>query len=190
MAEARSNGRSKDGVLASARTMLRTALLLAATAPMLGACGASGFQPLHGSASVGGPAVSEKLAQLEISTIPGRVGPQIRNELIYQSTGGGLQAEPKYRLDIAIRESLSSTLVTVEGDARSQIYNLDAVFKLVRLSDKAVVLEGKSFQRAAFERFTSVFSNVRAREDAENRAAKAMGDELKTRIAAYLATTA
>ncbi|MDX2308380.1 MAG: LPS assembly lipoprotein LptE [Hyphomicrobium sp.] len=186
MAKARSNGRREFSVPSLAGAVA----VLLISAPLLAACGSSGFQPLYGSASVGGPGVSQKLAQVDIGHVPGRVGQQLRNELIYQSTGGGGQQEPLYRLDIAIRETLSSTLVRTDGDARSQIYNLDASFKLVRLSDKSVVLEGKSYQRAAFERYTSVFSNVRAREDAENRAAKTMGEELKTRIAAYLASTA
>ena len=50
-----------------------------------------------------------------------------------------------------------------------------------------MVLEGRSYGRAGFERVTSVFANVRAREDAENRAAKTVGEELRTRLLAYLA---
>jgi LPS-assembly lipoprotein len=60
----------------------------------------------------------------------------------------------------------------------------------VRVADNAVVLKGSSFARAGFERFESIFSNVRAREDAENRAAKALGDDLKSRLVAYLASPA
>jgi LPS-assembly lipoprotein len=57
---------------------------------------------------------------------------------------------------------------------------------LIRLSDHAVVLSGKSYSRAGFERFTSIFSNVRAREDAENRAAETVGQDLRARLTAYL----
>ena len=88
-----------------------------------------------------------------------------------------------------MRESVTSTLVLVTGDARTQVYNLDASFKLIRIADKSVMLEGKSYARAGFERFSSIFSNVRAREDAENRAAKTVGEDLKSRLAAFLAST-
>jgi LPS-assembly lipoprotein len=169
---------------------IRGAFVVVCIMPLLSACGSSGFRPLYGSSAVGGADVSQSLAQVDIATIPGRVGQQIRNEVIYQTTGGGAQGEPQYRLEVAIRESVTSTLVQVDGDARSQVYNLDAAFKLVRVSDKSVVLEGKSYARAGFERFRSIFSNVRAREDAENRAAKTIGEDLKTRIAAYIASTA
>jgi LPS-assembly lipoprotein len=168
---------------------LRPAMVLALITPLMSACGDSGFRPLYGSSAVGGVNVEQRLAQVDIATIPGRVGQQLRNEVIYQTTGGGQQAEPTHRLEVAIRESVTSTLVEIDGDARSNVYNLDASFRLVRISDKSVALEGKSYARAGFERFRSIFSNVRAREDAENRAAKTIGEDLKSRIAAFLAST-
>lgn len=142
------------------------------------------------SALTGGPSVNEKLAQLDIAPIPGRVGQRLRNELIYQSTGGGLAQEPVYRLEIVIRESLTPTLVQQDGNSSGSVYNLNTTFRLVRLSDKSVALQGQSTGRVAFQRFDSVFANVRAREDAEDRAAKTVGDELKGRLAAYLSGNA
>jgi LPS-assembly lipoprotein len=154
---------------------------------LVSACGTSGFQPLYGSAGIGAQA-DEKLAQVETTTIPGRVGQVIRNEMIFQTTGGGAAIEPVYRLDIAVRETVASTLVNSAGDARSQIYNLDASFKLIRIADKKLMLEGTSFGRAGFERSKSIFSNVRARRDAEDRAATTVGQDLKSRLSAFLAS--
>jgi LPS-assembly lipoprotein len=152
--------------------------------------GSSGFRPLYGSALINGAAVEEKLATVDIAPIPGRVGQRIRNELIFQSTGGGAAKTPEYRLDVAIRESVTSTLVAIDGNAGSQIYNIDASFSLVRLSDKKVIAQGKSNGRAAFTRVTSIFANVEARQDAENRAAETVGEELRTRLLALLSTNA
>ena len=129
------------------------------------------------------------MAQVEIATIPSRVGQRIRNELIFQATGGaGVTTNPVYRLDIAIRESVASSMVSITGDTAAQIYNLDAKFKLTRIADKKLVLEGTSFGRAAFERYTSIYSNVRAKDDAENRAARSVAEDLKGRLAGFLAT--
>lgn len=154
---------------------------------LLGGCSdGTGFRPLYATSAVGGAGASEKLQTVDIAPIPGRVGQRLRNEFNFQSTGGGAPLPPEYRLEVAIRESVSSTLVEMDGNARGQTYRLDASFKLVRLADKAVVIEGKSFGRAGFERVRSVFANVRAREDAENRAAKTVGEELRTRLLAYL----
>lgn len=165
------------------------ALTLAATPFLSGCDGASAFRPMYGSPGLGGGAAEVKLAEVEFATIPSRVGQRIRNELIFQSTGGGTPVPPKYRFDVTIREQIVSTLVRKDGEAQSQIYNLEAKFQLVRLADKKVVLQGSSYGRAGFERFSSIFSNVQAREDAENRAARTVAQDLKSRLAAYLAGT-
>ncbi len=102
---------------------------------------------------------------------------------------------PTYRLEVTTTESVQSTLADSTGATAGGAYNLQASFKLVRLKDKKVVLQGTSYGRAAFERFTDtttptgttyVYSNVRAREDSENRAAQVVADDLKTRVAIYL----
>ena len=152
--------------------------------------GSSGFRPLYGSALINGAATQDRLAAVDIAPIPGRVGQRVRNELIFQATGGGDAKPPAYRLDIAIRESVTSTLVGTDGNAASQVYNIDASFTLVRLSDKKILSHGTSYGRAAFDRVTSIFANVEARQDAENRAAQTVGEELRTRLLAVLSTEA
>lgn len=161
------------------------ALLLVAAAS-LAACGdAGGFRPLYGP-SASGAHVGEHLKQVEFAPIPGRVGQRIRNEMIFQTTGGGNPLPPTHRLEIVLNENLTSTLVNVQGEASGQIYSVQASFRLIDTKDKKVVFQGTSHARAGFERFESIYSNVRAREDAENRVARTIADDLKTRLAAYL----
>lgn len=176
---------ARAGVL---RIVLCLSLIAGATI-MLAGCGSGGFQPMYAAPALGGTGVDAKLAQVDVAPIPGRVGQRIRNELIFQTTGGGPAVPPLYRLETVIKESVTSTLVRLDGEAGSNTYNLDVAFRLVRISDKAVVLEGASYGRAAYERFQSIFSNVRARQDAEDRASQAVGVELKTRLAAFLASS-
>ena len=188
--KARLATKSGDGVSdLTRRSLLRALLSTAAVVPVLAACGESGFRPLYGASSIGANA-GEKLAQVDIAPIPGRVGQRIRNELIFQVTGGGQRAPSAYRLDIAIRESVTSTLVQKDGDSLGQIYTLDASFQLVRLNDGQVVLKGISYGRAGFERFDSIFSNVRAKQDAEDRAASTVSDDMRGRLSAYLSSAA
>ena len=157
---------------------------MAATVLLTG-CGTSGFTPLYATNS-GGESVNTRLNEIDIPTIPSRVGQRVRNELIFENNGGALPSGKVYRLDIAIRESLASTLVRTDGESASQIYSLDAQFKLIRMSDKKIVLQGVSYGRAGFERFSQIYSNVRAREDAENRAARTVASDLRSRLAAFL----
>ncbi len=169
------------------RGLLRVALGLALAMPLLSACAGGGFRPMYASSQFGGNDLDRKMAQVEISTIPGRVGQRVRNELIYRNTGGGEALPVAYRLEVVLRESITSTLVRIDGEATSQVFNLDTAFRLIDTKSKSIVLEGVSYSRAGFERFTSTFANVRAREEAENRAAKAIAVDIKTRLAAHLA---
>lgn len=172
------------------RAASRLVLAAALVAPFLSACGNSGFKPLYGAAGIGAQA-NEKLAKVSVAIIPGRVGQQIRNEMIFHATGGGGEVvNPEMRLEVAIRESVTSTLVRIDGESGGQIYSVEAKFQLVRVSDKSVVLSGTSYGRASFERNVSIFSNVRARDDAEDRAAKVVAEDLKARLSAYLAGAA
>jgi LPS-assembly lipoprotein len=176
----------------SRRSKIRVALACAAMPVLVAGCGDSGFHPLYATSPlVGGTNVAAKLASLEIAPIPGRVGQRVRNEMIFQSTGGGAEAlNPVYRLEIVMTESIAATLVQIDGNSSGSIYNLNARFKLIRIADKSVALQGESNGRIMFQRFDSVFSNVRARHDAEDRAASTVADDLKSRLAAYLSNAA
>ncbi len=185
LVEGRFELRGKYGLTAVRGLLLASSLL---SVPFIGGCSGGGFHPLYGSALINGSAVNERLAAVDVAPIPGRVGQRIRNELIFQTTGGGSPKPPQYRLDIAIRESVTSMLVAVDGNAGNQIYGIDASYNLVRLSDKKVVASGSSYGRASFDRVSSIFANVEARQDAENRAAETVGEELRTRLLAVLAS--
>ncbi len=154
---------------------------------VLSGCGSSGFQPMYASSYNG--SLSNKLAAVKITTIPGRVGQRIRNELVFQTTGGSAQAAPKYKLDVTLTERITSTLVNRAGDSASQIYSLDAKFVLVDAGTSQPVMKSQSFGRAGFERYTSIFSNVRAREDAENRAARTVARDIRSQLEAFLSRT-
>ena len=164
-------------------------LLLAALAvtAALGLAGC-GFQPLYGT-TAGGSRLGAVMAGVDVTPIPGRVGQRLRNELIFENTGGGAAAPATYKLDIVIRESLINELVQISGNAKGEVYQLDATFRLIS-RDGRVVLEGKATSRASFERFQTIFSNVRAQVDAENRAARTVADTIRTRIAAYISQQA
>ena len=163
--------------------------LLAAVAVLALGLAGCGIQPLYGT-TASGSRLAAVMSGVEVTPIPGRVGQRLRNELIFENTGGSGQApQSTYKLDIVIKESVINQLVQISGDAKSQLYELDSTFKLIG-RDGRVVLEGKATSRAAYERFETIFSNVRARVDAENRAARTVAESIKVRIAAYLSQAA
>jgi len=177
-----------EGITRAAKSG-RAVFACALVAVSLAACAdGSGFKPLYGSSGIGAGAES-KLASVQVAPIPGRLGQRIRNDIIFETTGGGeITTNPAYRLEIAVTETVISTLVDATGNPNSQVYTAEAKFNLIRVKDKTVVLKGSSFGRASFDRNVSVFANVRAQDDAQERVARTIGTELKSRLAAYLAT--
>ncbi len=148
-----------------------------------------GFQPLYGT-TASGARLSEVMAGVDITPIPGRLGQRIRNELIFENRGGGYAAPTKYRLDITVKESVTDQLVTRQGEATGQVYQVVATFKLKKVGNNEVVLEGKAISRAAYDRFQQIFANVRARYDAQDRVARTIAETIMVRLAAYLSNAA
>ncbi len=157
--------------------------------------GGCGFQPLYGP-TASGANLSDVMKTVQIATIPSRVGQKLRNELIFGTTGGGEAAGAIYRLDIALRASTRNTLVTRAGNPTGQVLQLDAEFRLIRIKDNETVFKGASTAEAAYDlagstgNAGSIYGDVRAGQDAENRAARSLADTLKTRLAAYLSHSA
>ncbi len=147
----------------------------------------SACRPMYGETSLGSNATYE-LASIDINTIPGRVGQQIRNQLIFLFTGGNRSVAPKYKLNVVYRQSIAYVLFKRSQDAAGQILSIDATFTLKDLDGKKILMKSKSHARAAFDKHSSTYANVRAKRNAENRAAKDIANDINTRIAAYISS--
>lgn len=176
------------------RRVLKLVSFAAAATFLFAGCA---FRPLYGT-TASGVRLQDALKTVKIAPIPGRVGQRVRNELIFKTAQGGQLLQSEYRLEVAVRESETSILVEISGDSEGQIYLIDADFKLVSVKNNKVVFKGNTHTRAAYDKsferaddgkqVNSLFSNTRARIDAENRAARTLADEITTRVATYLAT--
>ena len=178
---------SQAGIVRTSRAASNAfALALGLATVALTGCGANsgGFTPLYGP--TGGQTYDQRLAAVDIANIPGRVGQRIRNELVFQRSTGNDAVEPQSRLDVIITETMLTTLVNATGASSSQVYQLEARFQLIDLKTKKKVFEGRSLGRGSFDRFDSIYSNIRARQDAEDRVAKSVADEIRTRLITYL----
>lgn len=175
-------GQARVGM--SRRRLLRGLALLVASTPALSACGGSGFQPLYAN---GPNSAGEQLAQVEVAPIPGRVGQRVRNELMFQNTGGKEVPPPRYKLEVVLRVTAHTTLVQTDGTSRGALYLLEANFRLLDIKNPSKVLfQGTSYGRGAYESFNNIYSNLRAAEEAQDRVARSVADDVKMRVATYL----
>jgi LPS-assembly lipoprotein len=159
------------------------------------------FQPLYGDrASVGGgasPGVLDKMRSIDVPPVtaaqPGRlprVGGEVRNELIYQFTGGGDANTTAYTLKVYI----SSTNLIVIYDVTAarpdvQNYGIDAYYALTEVGTGKQVLTGNTFARVSYDipGQQQRFAGQRGLRDAENRAAKVIAENIRNRLASHFA---
>jgi LPS-assembly lipoprotein len=175
------------------RKMTGKIRLLAALA--LAGLTAGCFQPLYGEKAAGGAGIADKMSTVEVAplNVPkgtrlSRVGGEVRNELIYELTGGGAAGTTSYRLDIKLTSSLRSVIVDIDT-ARPELqnYGIDAVYTLVEVGTGKPVVNGTTFSRVSYNipGQQQRFAGERGLRDAENRAAKVIADNIRTRLASY-----
>ena len=68
--------------------------------------------------------------------------------------------------------SISPVSCTIGMLDNIELFGAEESLELTDLSGKDVILKGQSFGRAGFQRFQTIYSNVRAKRDAEDRAAR------------------
>ena len=163
---------------------LAVAMLLAAAA---GGC----FQPLYGDRSLtGGPSVRDAMRDVEVAAIDGRVGQEVRNDLIFELTGGeGNPVGAPYRVTMTVSSSTFYPVIDLSaGRPSAETVSLDVLYRVEDVANKKTVLNERALARVTIDRSQQRFARVRAIRDAENRAAKVAAEQMRSRIAAFLLT--
>jgi LPS-assembly lipoprotein len=176
---------------ALAGRVLRSAAALAVAA-LAGGC----FQPLYGERSpTGEPALRDQLSAVDVvqieapkGTDEARIAVEIRNALLFDFTGGGYAAPPTHQLKIAISSTRASIIVDV-NTSRPDIenYGINATYSLTEIATKKIVVNGQTFARVSYDipGQEQRFARLRGLRDAENRAAKVIADNIRSRLASY-----
>jgi LPS-assembly lipoprotein len=169
---------------------------VAAAAALTAGC----FQPLYGERSAAGPGavapnVREALAAIEVDQIAApngtpeaRIAVELRNDVIFQLTGGAGAATVAYRL--AIKMTLSKAAVIIDiatGRTEDEIVGIDAVYTLTEVGTKKVVVNSTTFARVSSDvpGLQQRFARQRAQRDAENRAAGVIAEQIRSRLASH-----
>jgi|ERR1043166_2075451 LPS-assembly lipoprotein len=161
----------------------------------LGALNAACFQPLYATQTVGGgPGVGTMLAQVEVDwisapngTADSRIANEIQNALKFELNGGNAIA-PSHRLKVNMVTSRSSVITdTLTGRVEAEITGIDVNFTLTELATGKAVLTGRTFSRVSsdYPGQQQRFARVRARLDAEDRAAKVLSENIRNRLASF-----
>lgn len=164
---------------------------LAAVA-LLSAAVAGCFQPMYGQSTLfgAGAKLRDELRQVEILEIQGRLGQEIRNDLIFELTGGqGNPVGAPYKLAMTVTSTSQTPLVDVtSGRATSETVVLDVTYRVFDVANDRVVLAEKALARVSLDRSQQRYAAMRAVRDAQNRAAKLVAEQIRSRLASYFLT--
>ena len=171
--------------------------VLRLTAAMLAAGSAAGcFQPLYADRGVTGkPGLRDALSSIRVNQIDApngtpeaRLAVELRNQLLFDLTGGAGTNSPTHELTIAMTSQRSSVIVDLTSQRPDvENFGVDVVYVLKDLATGKVVVRSQTFARVSYDTPGSDqrFARIRGLRDAENRAAKVVADQIMGRLASY-----
>jgi LPS-assembly lipoprotein len=148
---------------------------------------ACGFQPLYGT-SPAGSNVSTELSAIDIDEQDTRLGQLIRNDLL-SSMSRPTAGASRYRLQLVALDGTKTMIQNENEDTRRFSYRINVAFRLIDRQTGKELSSGKTFSQVSYDRTTSGFANVQAETNAMERAAKEVGNDIRTRLAAYFAAS-
>jgi len=178
------------------RQPMRAFLARMACITALGGLLAGCFQPLYGEHSfTNSPNIGTALAGIDVGQISApagspeaRVAVETRNQLLFDLTGGASAPPPTHRLVIRMSSSRLSVIVDINsGRPDVEDYALNVSYTLTEIKSGKPVITGNTFARVSYDipGQAQRFARVRGLRDAENRAAKSIADNIKSRLASY-----
>ena len=130
----------------------------------------------------------ELSSDLKLAVRRSRIAVEIQNQMDFELNGGGGLISPTHKVKIRMSTSRMSLLTDITtGRVESEITGVDANFTLTELATGKAVLNGRTFARVSsdYPGQQQRFARVRARLDAEDRAAKVIAEHIRTRLASY-----
>jgi LPS-assembly lipoprotein len=146
---------------------------------------ACGFQPLYGTSPTGSNVATE-LSAIAIDEQDTRLGQLIRNDLLSTISGTDAGAS-RYRLQLMALDGTKTMIENNNEDTRRFSYRVNVAYRLIDRHTGKELSTGKTFSQVSYDRTTSDFANVQAETNAMERAAKEVGNDIRTRLAAYFA---
>ena len=117
-----------------------------------------------------------------------RIAVELRNNVIYELTGGAGSGTTSYRLGMRMKLSKAAMIVDIAtGRTEAEIIGIDVYYTLTEVGTKKVVVNSQTFARVSSDvpGLQQRFAHQRAQRDAENRAAKVIAEQIRSRLASH-----
>lgn len=169
------------GMTKQLRTMVMIAAALISTVTLAGC----GFRPLYGT---GPGAAGDALAGIEVPPLPNREGQLVHDYLTRALAVDGNGGPSRYRLDIQLSSSRAELGIRQDETATRANLTMSASMSLVDLATNKVIYTGATSVTNSYNIVEAQFATVASEIDSTERAARALADNIRTRVAAFLAS--
>ncbi|MHB1204232.1 MAG: LPS assembly lipoprotein LptE [Rhodospirillaceae bacterium] len=160
---------------------LRLVLTICSVTLGLGGCG---FTPLYGEHSVSaGPGVVAEMSHVAIRQLPDRQGMRLRQVLREELQPHGSDGPSQYDLDVTLTTRVEELGVRKDATSSRANFILSASFYLSEGSQR--VFGDRVQSTVSYNILDDQYATVTAQSDAEERAIREAGQEIKTRLAVY-----
>ena len=146
-----------------------------------------GYRPLYSSGS-DGRGVVDSLSSIAIQEQDSRAGQLVRNSLLSSMRPAGAAQQDQFKL-ILKPELVQSSLVSqsLPGIKRRRL-RLTVSYQLLEAGSGSVVNSGKTFSAVSYDIIREPVADLQAESNATDRAAQEVAADIRTRLAAYMAS--
>jgi len=172
--------------------LVRRVAFVACLGGLVGGC----LQPLYGEHSLtSSGTIGPALAGVDVAQIAApsgsseaRVAVEVRNQLLFDLAGGAAPPPPTHRLAVRMSATRLSVIVDINsGRPDVEDYGLNVNYTLTEIKSGKQVVAGTTSARVSYDipGQAQRFSRARALRDSEDRAAKLIADNIRSRLASY-----
>lgn len=151
----------------------------------LTALGSCGFKPLYGTQAT---SVNNKaLSQVRVKPMRDRIGQLLYTHLTKSFHARGRARKPLWLLVISLNKRLDRVGIRKDETATRVNVTFEAKFQLINLSNRRVAFRGRSVSTNSYDILKSRYGTIASEKNLDGRAARSLGENIKTRVAIFLA---
>jgi LPS-assembly lipoprotein len=146
--------------------------------------GCANYRPLYGTAADGSN-VAASLSAVSVVEQRSRAGQLVRNSVL---SGSNTDISSRYQLRMTPTETTTATSTLPGTNTKRSRYGLSVTYELVELATGSVINKGTSFSNVSFDTVREPVADLQAANNARDRAAQEVGQDLRLRLASFLST--
>ena len=158
-----------------------TSIALLTVALILGGCS---YRPLYGTGS-DGKGVAVAMSGIAVDEQKNRAGQLVRNNLI---SSFGTSGTSSYVLRLVPEEKSTELSSNSAVKLERHRYNLKVGYELADAQSGNTITSGSSFSNVSYDTVEQPIADLRAAENARERASREVAEDIRLRLAAYFSS--